>query len=71
MHGDRGRYSVEDMLVKDPADSHYARTLVAVEDTCNKVVEHGMWTTFKRCLKRAGPMVWLSTWTAHAFGTRG
>ena len=38
MHGDRGRYIVEDMLANvNPADSHYARTsLVAVEDTCNK-----------------------------------
>ena len=38
MHGDRGRYMVDDMLANvNPADSHYARTsLVAVEDTCNK-----------------------------------
>ncbi|MGB1099280.1 MAG: threonine aldolase family protein [Flavobacteriales bacterium] len=38
MHGDRGRYDVEEMIANiNPADSHYARTsLVAVEDTCNK-----------------------------------
>lgn len=38
MHGERGRYSVADMVANiNPADSHYARTsLVAVEDTCNK-----------------------------------
>ena len=38
MHGDRGRYGVEEMIANiNPADSHYARTsLVAVEDTCNK-----------------------------------
>lgn len=38
LHGDRGRYTLEDMLANvNPADSHYARTsLVAVEDTCNK-----------------------------------
>ena len=38
MHGDRGRYDLEEMIANiNPADSHYARTsLVAVEDTCNK-----------------------------------
>ena len=38
LHGDRGRYRLEDMAANvNPADSHYARTsLVAVEDTCNK-----------------------------------
>ena len=38
LHGDRGRYRLEDMMANvNPADSHYARTsLVAVEDTCNK-----------------------------------
>ena len=38
LHGDRGRYRLEDMVANvNPADSHYARTsLVAVEDTCNK-----------------------------------
>ena len=36
--GDRGRFTVEDMVSRvNPSDSHYARTsLVAVEDTCNK-----------------------------------
>ena len=38
LHGDRGRYTVDDMMTNvNPSDSHYARTsLVAVEDTCNK-----------------------------------
>ncbi len=38
LHGNRGRYTLADMLANvNPSDSHYARTsLVAVEDTCNK-----------------------------------
>ena len=38
LHGDRGRFSLDDCLGNiNPPDSHYARTtLVAVEDTCNK-----------------------------------
>lgn len=38
IHGDRGRFSVEQIKAEiNPDDAHYARTrLVAIEDTCNK-----------------------------------